>query len=268
MNNYSENGGVICNESNLQIYDCYFAKNEAQNGGAIYNQYKAYIVGSSIEHNNSQHGGGIYNTGSLTLSGVNIIYNICSGRGGGIYNIGSCDIDICSIQGNISMEYGSGIYTEKEIKVRNSRFLDNNPTTIDGPTDAIHNWWGDNNGPERNSITETLKYNPWLVASFNIAQVGNEDLIVKVNINKNSNGESTKLNLSHFPKNNAFILVHSDKAYVMDETPNFNGESITRVNTRGHDEISITCKLDNQVFHEIIKRKDLDINPNWPVLNY
>lgn len=261
--------GIICNESNLQIYDCYFAKNESRNGGAIYNQYRAYIVGSAIEHNNSQHGGGIYNTGSLTLSGVKIAYNICSGRGGGIYNIGSCDIDVCTLQGNISMEYGAGIYTEKEIHIRNTRFLDNNPTTIDGPADAIHNWWGDNNGPESDSVTETLKYDPWLVADFNITQVGNEDLIVKLEITSDSKGNSLSINhLSHFPKKESFALVHSDKAYVMDETPGFNGESVTRVNTRGHEEISIICKLDNQVFHEVIRREDLDINPDWPVLKY
>jgi hypothetical protein len=117
---YTNGGGMYCNNSYLTVSKCLFQNNSAEVGAGMFNS-DAYVVVQNCtfkENTASDNGGGIYNTGGApTVKNCAFMGNEANSSatyysgGGGVYNsYSSAEIINCTFSENSGGNAGGGIY--------------------------------------------------------------------------------------------------------------------------------------------------------------
>ena len=142
-NTATNNGGAIFNDiSNfsannyLNISDSIFTNNNAVNGGVIYSKNVLNIKGSNFTNNQANNGGVIYLSNSKIFLNTSKLVNNFATNGGVIYS-GSSNL-------TVKYNYIANNTGNKDIYLSG---------TANG--DLSYNWWGGNDNPLINHVTNT-----------------------------------------------------------------------------------------------------------------
>ncbi len=134
-NTNDNNGGVLLNQSNLNISNCIFYANRASRGGAFMNSSlaTANITNSTFLSNFAKNasdtfteGGAIYNSGTGTLNIENSTFSENHGNlGGALVNLGTLEIINSTFSGNQGDQYGGAIINAGTVDINHSTFSEN-----------------------------------------------------------------------------------------------------------------------------------------------
>ena len=130
-NNSSASGCCIFNYENVIIRNSRFKSNTTKNRAAvIYNEEESYLNIDNVlfEHNSADINAGVINNyGTILMRDSKFIKNKSKNYAGVILNQSNCYIEIIGTEfmGNETKVNGGGIYNYGNIKIENSKFINN-----------------------------------------------------------------------------------------------------------------------------------------------
>ncbi len=151
-NEGKQGGGLAIEEnSNSQVYDCYFTNNQSPSGGGIIiasfsnPTIDGCLIDANFINSNFGNGGGIaVSSATATITNCEIINNITLGYGGGVAWMGGASgtMSDCLVQGNqasYTWSLGAGIHTDgSDPLLENLTIVENDATGFNADGGGIN----------------------------------------------------------------------------------------------------------------------------------